>query len=83
MAVRIIVAGYGTQNTVREATEAVQGAFDEGKTSFQANNDLIGDPAPGQDKVLFIAWHTTSGATRLGVAREHTDQQIVITDDQG
>jgi hypothetical protein len=80
MAVRIIVAGYGTQNTVRDATEAVQGAFDDGKTSFQANNDLIGDPAPGQDKVLFIAWQMTSGATGLGVAREHTDQKIAVLD---
>jgi hypothetical protein len=80
MAVRIIVAGYGTQNNVRNATEAVQGAFDDGKPSFQANNDLVGDPAVGQDKDLFIAWQTTSGETRMGVAREHSDQQILITD---
>jgi hypothetical protein len=77
MAISIVAAGYGYGNTVRDAKDAVRGAYRDGKRQFAAENNLVGDPFPGQTKCLFIWWQD-AGAPAGGVVLEHEDAVITI-----
>jgi hypothetical protein len=54
--VAITYAGYGVWERTRDATTAIKRAYAEGQRKFLANNDWVGDPAPGERKYLYIVW---------------------------
>ena len=44
--------------------------------SFVANNNLVGDPCPGERKYLFIIWQDGNGVTYSGVVGENDKKGI-------
>jgi hypothetical protein len=67
--VAITYAGYGVWEKTRDATTAIKGAYSRGIRKFLANNDWVGDPAPGDRKYLYIVWDG-GGFPQSGVAGE-------------
>ena len=52
----IIYAGYGVWNKCKDCTSVIQQDYENGTRKFFANNELVGDPSPGDRKYLFIVW---------------------------
>ena len=60
--IAILDARYGRGNSVCDAREAVQQIVDErGGAAFEVNNDLCGDPAANQTKVLNVTYRCGRG----------------------
>jgi hypothetical protein len=70
-------AAYGLWNTTSDATQAIQKKYSEGTRTFYANNDLVDDPAEGEDKYLFIVWKQ-DGVTYSGITGEDWETGINI-----
>jgi hypothetical protein len=70
-------AAYGVWNSTNDATEVIQKAYSTGTRKFLAHNDLVGDPASGERKFLYIVWKQ-DGVTYSGVIGEDDDRGIHI-----
>lgn len=79
MAVTITYAGYGARANTRNATAAVRQAYAQGTRTFFANNDWVGDPAPGEGKYLYIVWEV-DGIPRSGVVAEDDEEGVSLPD---
>ena len=77
MSTQIIYAGYGVWDHTRDATNAIQQAYTQGKRKFLANNDWVGDPDPGERKYLYIWWQS-GGVNYSGVVGEDDDRGVQV-----
>jgi hypothetical protein len=67
-------AGYGEDNRTFDCTSQVKALYNRGQRQFKANNnDYGGDPAPGDEKCLYIFWQEGSGEYKSGVTAEGWD----------
>lgn len=73
----ISYAGYGCYNRTSEATGPVQQQYNQGERTFLANNNWVGDPAPGLRKYLYIVWQQDN-QTFSGVTGENDGNGIVV-----
>jgi hypothetical protein len=62
-------AAYGVWDATRDATGEVRKAYAQGARHFEANNDWVGDPRPGERKYLYLVWEH-NGALCSGVVGE-------------
>ena len=73
----ILYAGYGIGNSTLNVTEAIVNSYHDGRREFSASNDLGGDPAPGEGKLLFIVW-AQEGLLASGLTAEGDERVITI-----
>ena len=73
----IVYAGYGVYNQTADATTAIRKAYGKGERIFTANNNWVGDPAPGARKYLYILWKA-NGNESSGVTGENDDHGISV-----
>ncbi len=79
MAVNITYAGFGFRNATKDATAAIKRAYAEGTRAFFANNDWVGDPAPGEGKYLYVIWEV-DGIPYSGVVGEDDEEGVSLPD---
>ena len=79
MAVTITYAGYGAGRNTRDATAAIRQSYAQGTRTFFANNDWVGDPAPGEGKYLYIVWEIDRVAYS-GVVSEEDESGVSLPD---
>ena len=77
MSVTITYAGYGARGNTRDATAAIRRAYAEGSRTFWAGNDWVGDPAPGEGKMLCIVWDQ-DGIACSGIVAEDDEEGITL-----
>ncbi len=73
----ITYAGYGVWDKTRDATSVDKAAYAKGMRKFLANNDWVGDPAPGDRKYIYIVWDG-GGYTQSGVVGENADRGVIV-----
>lgn len=69
--IKVIAAVYGAIQGSKDVTTDVQQIVDQNKTSFVANNDTFGDPAPGYGKHFGMLYlHQTTGLQNTAACAE-------------
>jgi hypothetical protein len=75
--VTITYAGYGVWEKTRDATSEIKQAYAGKQRKFLANNDWVGDPAPGERKYLYVVWDG-GGFTASGVVGEDDPRGVNV-----
>lgn len=74
----ITYAGYGVWTKTVDVTQVIKQQYTGGTTKFLASNKLVGDPAPGERKYLYMVWRSGS-ATYSAVIGEDDSRGISLS----
>ena len=74
---QVLYAGYGVWNSVVDVTSTLSQRYIGGQKQFQADNNIWGDPAPGERKYLYAFWKN-SNTIYSAVVGEDDSRGIVL-----
>jgi hypothetical protein len=74
---QVLYAGYGVWNNVVDVTSTLSQRLNAGQKQFQADNNIWGDPSPGDRKYLYAFW-SNSNTIYSAVVGEGDSRGIVL-----